>query len=279
MGCGLSKSSDSDSPKQKRRKGSKRRGSVSAADVSADDTSVGGEVVNDTKKAKNSRTPVVATPVLNQTKVLSASQLEFFRQLDQKIEQGQDLDPAQAEEETRARMALLLQHWDEVIHSRPGTTRPRPCSLASSYSSSLLANGAAQRGAPLPPAAEGAEDTRDGPRLERNVRSSRRSMRSARADSTEESAPAPSAAAAGAATVPAAPALDDNQLVTKLIQLGDAYVHDLDADDPDSFVRLGRRSSNYEEPAILEESEAAHARGEYGKSSLVLRTVLDDKVH
>ncbi|KAF0305348.1 hypothetical protein FJT64_023005 [Amphibalanus amphitrite] len=195
------------------------------------------------------------------------------------VPQGQDLDPAQAEEETRARMALLLQHWDEVIHSRPGTTRPRPCSLASSYSSSLLANGAAQRGAPLPPAAEGAEDTRDGPRLERNVRSSRRSMRSARADSTEESAPAPSAAAAGAATVPAAPALDDNQLVTKLIQLGDAYVHDLDADDPDSFVRLGRRSSNYEEPAILEESEAAHARGEYGKSSLVLRTVLDDKVH
>ena len=176
-------------------------------------------------------------------------------------------------------MAVLLQHWDEVIHSRPGTTRPRPCSLASSYSSSLLANGAAARGLPLPAAAEGAEDTRDGPRLERNVRSSRRSMRSARADSMEESAVP--VVSSGTGTTPVTgdrPALDDNQLVTKLIQLGDAYVHDLDADDPDSFVRLGRRSSNYEEPAIMEESEAAHARGEYGKSSLALRTVLDDTV-
>ena len=193
--------------------------------------------------------------------------------------QGRDLDPVQAEEETRARMTQLLQHWDEVIHSRPGTTRPRPSSLASNYSSCLLANGAASRGAPLPPAAEGAEDSRDGPRLERNVRSSRRSMRSARADSTEEAVPP--AAPAGTGATPTAgdrAALDDNQLVTKLIQLGDAYVHDLDAGDPDSFVRLGRRSSNYEEPAIMEESEAAHARGEYGKSSLALRTVLDDTV-
>lgn len=276
MGCGLSKSSDSDSPKQKRRKGSKRRGSVSASDVSADDVSTGGDVANDSKKAKNNRTAVTATPVLNQTKILSASQLEFFRQLDQKIEQGRDLDPAQAEAEKRAHMNLLLQHWDEVVHSRPGTTRPRPSSLASNYSSGLLANGAAARGAPLPPSAEGAEDCRDAPRLERNVRSSRRSMRSARADSAEEAA-----APAGAGTAPAAgdrAALDDSQLVTKLIQLGDAYVHDLDAGDPDSFSRLGRRSSNYEEPAILEESEAAHARAEYGKSSLVLRTVLDDTV-
>ncbi|XP_037081733.1 uncharacterized protein LOC119102467 [Pollicipes pollicipes] len=265
MGCGLSKSSDSDSPQQKRRKGSKRRNSVSASDGSSEE-SAGAEVSADSKKSKL-RISVTATPVLNQTKVLSASQLEFFRQLDQKIEQGRDLDLAQAERETRARMELLLRHWDEVVHSRPGTTRPRPNSLASTFSGALLANGAAPRGAPLPPPAEGTEDGRDAPRLERNVRSSRRSMRSARADSTEQEP-----AAAGERP------LDDSQLVTKLIQLGDAYVHDLDADDPDSFVRLGRRSSTYEEPAILEESEAAHARGQYGRSSLALRTMLDDAV-
>ncbi|CAG0887607.1 unnamed protein product [Cyprideis torosa] len=66
--------------------------------------------------------PIVsATPLAEYTE-LSRSQEDFFRNLDQKVQNGEDYDSDAASEDFHKRLASAKEEWERFLRSRPNTT-------------------------------------------------------------------------------------------------------------------------------------------------------------
>lgn len=118
MGCGQSKIGIIYPRKSKSKSGNKRSGVDPDSDEEADEADPGLGNAGDLEDADaGSKVRQMVTsapgPLLAQTEI-SSSQMDFFRMLDEKIENGPDYDSANEEEKAveRARLCALLRDWE-----------------------------------------------------------------------------------------------------------------------------------------------------------------------
>lgn len=123
MGCGQSKIGIIYPRKSKSKSGNKRSGVDPDSDEEADEADPGLGDAGDAEEAGDGSKvqQMVASspgPLLAQTEI-SSSQMDFFKMLDEKIENGPDYDSANEEEIAveRARLCALLRDWETASTS------------------------------------------------------------------------------------------------------------------------------------------------------------------
>ncbi|XP_023722184.1 cytoplasmic polyadenylation element-binding protein isoform X2 [Cryptotermes secundus] len=135
MGCGQSKIGIIYPRKSKSKSGNKRSGVDPDSDEETDEADPGlgdagdAEEAGDGSKVRQMVAPSPG-PLLAQTEI-SSSQMDFFKMLDEKIENGPDYDSANEEEIAveRARLCALLRDW-ETASTNSSLNRSAPSTPA-----------------------------------------------------------------------------------------------------------------------------------------------------